>query len=975
MFAFCLLLSGFLPCRWPASAAHPQDFHRRAEELIQRGEAELTARGDWRAAIAFFEHSLDLACQLKDDALMSRSLSGLAYAYVELAESDKALSLAEEALAAARRAGDRRLEAWALDYIGNAYYYPGDFARALDHFQASLPIMRAVEDRFGEATALKDIGIIYKYLGQYDEAIEFLHEALDIFRHLKASDQMRSALENLGTAYVTLGAYSQALDFYEQAFEIAKETQDAEGVSAVLIRLGYLYLDLNEPERALDHLQQGLAMADRLDRHHDQEWALSGLSGALFELGQIEASREALRRLFDFHRRINKELGMADDLEGFGYFHLEGEPAVALDYFRRALAIYEKYESPLNRRIDVSLGRAYRRLGDLDRAIEYYEQAIEKLESVRGKLASEQHRASFLGKHQQVYRELIETLMERHERTPDAGDDVRAFAIFERAKARALVEAIAQARRDIDGAMEPDLRHQEQQLSARIAGLQKRLIEANAAKEERRQILKDLSQTEQEFDRLIVRIKRHTPRHAALRYPDPLSLKSAQALLDESAALLAYAITNDHLFAFLLTARSFHAQRLAASPKAVAARVQGYLDLVAEDEDAGWQESSHRLYTELVAPVRQYLPAEINQLIIIPDGVLHYLPFETLIRDQGSGIRDQGSPNRKIRNPQSAIRNPQYLLEDFTISYAPSATVLAELAAFRPTLNPAARADLLMFANPTLAPALLAQSTPRRAAERTRALYDDEGLQITPIPFSAAEAKVIAQYVGQRGRVYTGSEASERRAKTDSLDHFRVIHFATHGLISQQMPARSALVLSAGDEDPEDGFLQAREIYHLKLASDLVVLSACQTARGQILAGEGVQGLAQAFFHAGAQSVVASLWNVKDERTAAFMEAFYRHLAEGQPKAAALRAAKLDLLRDRATSAPRDWAPFILIGEADQPLPISGPTWWLQMRGWVLLGSAMLLMGLITFSLFRKRARQPIKTPSDCRAGWSPGQR
>jgi hypothetical protein len=117
------------------------------------------------------------------------------------------------------------------------------------------------------------------------------------------------------------------------------------------------------------------------------------------------------------------------------------------------------------------------------------------------------------------------------------------------------------------------------------------------------------------------------------------------------------------------------------------------------------------------------------------------------------------------------------------------------------------------------------------------------------------------------------------------------------------------------------------------------------------------------------------LWNVKDERTAAFMEAFYRHLAEGQPKAAALRAAKLDLLRDRATSAPRDWAPFILIGEADQPLPISGPTWWLQMRGWVLLGSAMLLMGLITFSLFRKRARQQIKTPSDCRAGWSPGQR
>jgi CHAT domain-containing protein len=947
---FCLLLFAF--CLLPSPSAQPQDLRRRAEELIQRGEAELTTRGDWRAAIESFQQSLDLARQLKDDSLLAHSLVGLSHAYFELAEADRALSLAEEGLAAARRAGNRRLEAWALDQIGNAYYYPGDFARALENFQASLTIMREVGDRFGEATALKDIGIMYKYLGQYDEAIVFLHEALDIFRQLKASDSVRSTLENLGTGYASLGAYQLALDFYEQALEIAKETQDAEGISAALIRLGYLYLDLDEPERALDHLQRGLAMAESLNRYHDQEWALAGISGALFELGRVEASREALRRRLNFHRRINKELGIADDLEGFGYLSLAGEPGVALDYFRRALAIYEKYESPLNRRIHASLARAYRRQGDLDRAIEYYEQAIDKLESVRSQLASEQHRASFLGKHQKIYQELIETLMERYERNPETRDDVRAFAVIERAKARALLEAITKARLDIGRALPPNLRQREQQLSARIAELHRRLIESGVTKEERQHILQRLDQTEQEFDRLITEIKQRNPQYASIRYPKPLSLEQAQALLDEQAALVAYVVTNDHIFAFLLTAKTFHAQRLASSPNLVAARVQNYIDLIAQANNTGWQAISRRLYADLIAPLREHLSPEINRLIIIPDGVLHYLPFETLLSD----LRPQTSDFR-LEKTNISDQRPTYLLNDFIISYAPSATVLAELDAAQAKLTSVERVDLLAFADPEPAAVLLAQNITTRATERTRSLYDDEGLQVTSIPFSADEAKAIARYARSGSDILTGREASERRAKTDPLDHFRVLHFATHGLISRRTPTRSALVLAAGDEVAEDGFLQAREIYQLKLASDLVVLSACETARGQILAGEGVQGLAQAFFYAGAPSVVASLWNVNDERTAAFMAAFYRHLADGQSKAAALRAAKLDMLRSSSTSAPRYWAAFILIGEADEPVPISGPPWWLRERQWVLLGATLSLVVLTTLFLFRKRAK------------------
>src|SRR5206468_828178 len=142
----------------------------------------------------------------------------------------------------------------------------------------------------------------------------------------------------------------------------------------------------------------------------------------------------------------------------------------------------------------------------------------------------------------------------------------------------------------------------------------------------------------------------------------------------------------------------------------------------------------------------------------------------------------------------------------------------------------------------------------------------------------------ISRYMRSGSAILVGADASERRVKEGGLDRFRVLHFATHGLVSERAPYRSALVLAHSDGDGEDGFLQAREIYGLRLQTDLVVLSACQTARGSVVEGEGVQSLAVAFLDAGARSVVASLWNVNDERTATFMEAFYRHLSAGEPK-------------------------------------------------------------------------------------------
>src|SRR5262249_23866713 len=180
---------------------------------------------------------------------------------------------------------------------------------------------------------------------------------------------------------------------------------------------------------------------------------------------------------------------------------------------------------------------------------------------------------------------------------------------------------------------------------------------------------------------------------------------------------------------------------------------------------------------------------------------------------------------------------------------------------------------------------------------------DRESFDLWPLPHDAAEAQRVARFGGRGTRVYVGPEATESRLKTSPLERFDVVHFATHGLLSRRVPSRSALLL-AGDRG-EEGLLTARRIYRLMLRSEMVVLSGCETARGRILAGEGVQGLAQAFFHAGARSVVASLWDVSDRRTADLMAGFYGHLAKGEAKAEALPSAKLDLLRHRPAPPPR----------------------------------------------------------------------
>jgi CHAT domain-containing protein len=302
-----------------------------------------------------------------------------------------------------------------------------------------------------------------------------------------------------------------------------------------------------------------------------------------------------------------------------------------------------------------------------------------------------------------------------------------------------------------------------------------------------------------------------------------------------------------------------------------------------------------------VAPWLEALPAEVGALVIVPDPLLRSLPFEALPRD-----RDGGHP----------------LVEDFAVAYVPSATALAELAAGR-TVEPL---EMVVLAGPSAVAARNAAHTGAAGAtptgRRLRALYEEEGHDLSPLAFGEVEARRVAAHAGPRGRLLTATQATEALAKSPLLERATVLHFASHGLLSPGDPGRSALLLAADAAGREDGFLQAREIEHLRLAADLVVLAACRTARGQPGAGGAVQSLAEAFFRAGARSVVGTLWEIEDRSAMELATAFYAQLARGADKAQALRNAKLELRRRGAP--PRDWAGFVLLGEPAGRVPLSG---------------------------------------------------
>ena len=493
-----------------------------------------------------------------------------------------------------------------------------------------------------------------------------------------------------------------------------------------------------------------------------------------------------------------------------------------------------------------------------------------------------------------VYECLIDFLFRLNQSKPSRKYDEALFSAVEKAKARAFLENLAEGKIDFKVGLSPTLKIKEEEISNRISSYLLAFSNPKLGDKGKKSLLEKLTQDEDEYMSLISKIRAESPGLGDLISPKPCPFVQIQnQLLDERTVLVEYFLGERNSYLLFVTKRDIDFYSLPAR-RDIEESLKAYLKLLSAPPQGEFlgNPAASRLFRELLFPLEKLRPGEIENLIIIPDGILYYLPFETL---------------------RSAAQK-RCLVEDFNISYAPSASSLLYL--LREESGPHPQKSLLGVGDPVYPNrGVLATQKPQASSEIMRELYLGEGFEISPLPYSKKEISAISRYFPkEKKQIYLEKEASEDIIKKIPLQDYQVIHFACHGLLDEKVPYRSALVLSQAENSKEDGFLQVREIYSLRIKADLVVLSACQTGKGSLEGNEGILGIPSIFFYSGAKSVVSSLWKISDRSTAAFMDHFYGFLSKGKDKAQALRLAKLGMIKSKF-SHPFYWAAFVLTGE------------------------------------------------------------
>jgi CHAT domain-containing protein len=500
-----------------------------------------------------------------------------------------------------------------------------------------------------------------------------------------------------------------------------------------------------------------------------------------------------------------------------------------------------------------------------------------------------------------------------------------------------LAEAHAEIRQGIDPSLLERERRVQQQLGAKEQD-RMQLLSGKHTQEQAKAVEKELDVLMTEYREVERQIRATSPRYAALTQPQPLSLKEIQQqVLDEDTLLLEYALGDERSFLWAVTPTSISSSELPKRADVEAAAKRVY-DVLKAEADAEFPDALIALSRMLLEPVADQLGKK--RLLIVADGALQYVPFGALPAPSVSlvtGHLSLANKERQKTNDQGPrTKDPQPLIADHEVVSLPSASVLAVLRREMSGRKPAEKV-VAVVADPVFQDndprvkrdqdrAQVNQAAPPAAATEllgvepvTRSARESGLSSFIRLPLSRQEAEQIAHLATPATRFTAlDFEASKPKVTGTSLDQYRIVHFATHGLLNSQHPELSGIVLSLVDEQgqPQDGFLRLHEIYNLELNADLVVLSACQTALGQEIRGEGLIGLTRGFMYAGAPRVVASLWKVDDKATAELMKRFYQKLLqENRRPAAALRAAQLSMVKQKRWSAPYYWAGFVLLGE------------------------------------------------------------
>ncbi len=839
--------------------------------------------GQPQEALNFYQQALSIRRSMGDSTevrLRQRPaeagiLNNIGVEYNNIGQQQQALNFYQQALSIRREVGDREGESITLNNIGNVYADTGQLQQALNYYQQALPIRREVGNRAGEANILNNMGTVYTDIGQAQLALNYFQQALLIRREVGDRSGVAGVLNNIGSVYRNMEQPQQALNFYQQALPIIREVGDRNGEAKTLINIGNIYIDIGQPQQALTYYQQALPIRREVGDRAGEARTLSNMGSAYSGIGQQQQ---------------------------------------ALNFHQQSLAIFREVSDRAGEAATLhNLASVQKTLTDLPTALANIQAAIAIVEDIRGQLISPEFRTSYFATVQDYYKLQIDLLMELHQKNPDQSYAAQAFNVTERSKARTLLELLAESKADIRTGVDPQLLAKEKDIQSQLVAIDKRRIQlASSTTKEQITALENQRQTLQsQYRDLQTQIRTTSPKYAALKYPQPLALEQIQQqILDDNTLILSYSLGKDKSYLWLISKTEMSSYELPNKKiieNLINTKVRSQLTNPRTSRNTFLRETSE-LSNILLKPILE--KTSNKRLAIIGDGALQYLPFGAL------------------PDPRAANNQYQPLLVNNQVIYLPSASTLQTIRNENQSRTPASK-TLAVIADPVFttddprisqssisatnpAELPLAAQNLESAARGARGDWDR-------LLGTRREANTILNLVPENSRLaYFDFQANRANALSNLLSQYRFIHWATHGFANLEKAELSGIVMSLVNEtgQQQDGYLLLGDIFNLSFNADLVVLSACETGKGEVVRGEGLIGLTRGLMYAGTPRVVTSLWAVPDSQTADLMGKFYeKMLQQNLRPAEALRAAQLEMFNSRSWMAPYYWAAFTLQGE------------------------------------------------------------
>jgi CHAT domain-containing protein/Tfp pilus assembly protein PilF len=835
-------------------------------------------QGNYAQARDYYQKCMKSLEQLADSASVAPTNTD-GTLYDEQSNYPQTLDYYQRTLRIEEKIGNRPVVARILNTIGAFYNSQGNYMQALEHHYRSLQIREQIGDKQGVIFSLNSIGIDHNCQQNYWQALNYHRRALKLSEQINDKNSIAESLKNIGNVYQNQSNYTQALNYYLRSLEIREQIGDKIGVATTLSSIGYFHRSQKSFEKAIDYFQKALKILETSNSQATRAVTVIGLGLTYFD--QVNSQRE---NIAETRTALNKSHNyLLDGLSICRVLGLSPHEAEAL----RGLAMVEAGLSRWNE------------------SLTYIEASIKIIESIRMNV-SDSRRISYFSSVQSYYNHYIRSLMELHKIDPSKGYLNKAFLAADRSRARALVEFLTQ----------PDM-HLVQHLRPGVIEEKRRLEqEIDLKSEEQFKLLssadKRVHTTERKLEALIkeyeeiqFKIRDSNPKYAAIMQPSPLTLQAIQqAILDKDTILIQYHLDEVKSYAWVISAESIVGVELPGRSRIEESARRFYDTLTARTRQLTVEnlekESSREFALELgkmiLDPFKDHLGK--RRILIVADGALNSIPFSALTLP--------------------ADKN-QILLYNSEIVNLPSASTLLALNNAHKSLSQTNK--ITVFADPVFDKKdrrVAATANNRKVSiKRDKLLSLETDTALPRLEYTRRLVEEIQNITPQSDlEAFVDFDASRQRLMNADLSSSQIIVFATHGVVYKN-PEDSGLILSRVDKqgNPQDGFLQLKDVYKLRLNANLVVLGACETAIGEEIKGEGVISLTRGFMYAGAKGVMASLWKVDEAATVELIRRMYENLRRGRNASEALRLAQTSLRNEKRFADPYYWSGFVLMGD------------------------------------------------------------